>query len=189
MPQGDTFIGEPDSMVNQEKEALFTQVFELNRDSKAKIIINVGGAGSGKSHALAQLFIYKLLTEQNKLIGICRKTFPALRMTAMATMIELLKSYGIYDERKHNKTFNTYEYNSNMIQWFSLDQSEKIKSTNFSYLWLEEGNEFTYEDYMVLKLRLRAPVKPGELNQMFISLNPSDSTSWVAKLCGEKQSV
>lgn len=172
-------------MVDQ-KEAQFTKIFELNQQSKAKIIINVGGAGSGKTHALSQLFIYKLLTEENKHIGICRKTFPALRMTVMNPMVDMLKAYGVYDERKHNKTFNTYEYNTSTIQWFSLDQSEKIKSGNFSYLWLEESNEFLYEDYMILKLRLRAPVKPGEMNQMFLTLNPSDSTSWVAKLCGEE---
>lgn len=140
------------------------------------------------SHSIAQLFVYKLITEENKFFGISRKTFPALRMTSMAMMIQLLKDYGVYDERKHNKTYNTYEYKTNQFQWFSLDEAEKIKSANFNYEWLEEANEFTYEDYMMLRLRLRAPIKPGEINQMFISLNPSDSTSWVARLCGDEGS-
>lgn len=149
------------------------------------MVVNVGGAGSSKSHSIAQLFIEKLLTEQNKTFGVLRKTFPALRMTAMGLILGLLKEYGVYRETQHNKTANTYTYGTNVIWFLSVDEIDKIKSTNFNYLWLEEANEFSWEDYVVLKLRLRAPIKTGEANQMFISLNPSDSYGWVpVRLCG-----
>ena len=109
-------------------------------------------------------------------------------MTSMGLIIDLLKEYGIYKEANHNKTANNYKYGSNIIWFFSIDESDKIKSTNFSYIWIEEANELDWESYIILKLRLRAPVKGGELNQMFISLNPSDSASWIAtKLCGVGQ--
>lgn len=163
----------------------YTSLFELNKNSKAKVVVNVGGAGSSKSYSIAQLFIYKLITEENKVFGVIRKTFPALRMTSMGLILGLLKEYGIYQERNHNKTANTYMYGNNIIWFFSIDEAEKIKSTNFSYLWIEECNEVDYESYIILKLRLRAPTKEGERNVMYLSLNPSDSSSWVAtKLCG-----
>ena len=163
----------------------YTPLFELNQKSKAKVVVNVGGAGSSKSYSIAQLIIYKLVNEENKVFGICRKTFPALRMTSMGLILDLLKKYGIYREEKHNKTANTYTYGTNIIWFFSVDESEKIRSTNFSYLWLEEADEFTWDDYVILKLRLRAPVEEGDLNQMFISLNPANIQGWVAKkLCG-----
>jgi len=169
------------------KEIGYTSVFEKNRASRAKVIVNVGGAGSSKSHSIAQLLIEKLITEQNKVFGVCRRTFPALRMTSMGLMLSLMKDYGIYKEGNHNKTANSYTHRSNIIWWFSLDEVDKIKSTNFSYIWIEEANELDWESYIVLKLRLRAPIKEGEINQMFLSLNPSDSYGFIpTKLCSVK---
>jgi len=172
------------------KQIGYTSVFSHNRVSKAKVIVNVGGAGSSKSHSIAQLFIERLLTQQNKVFGVCRKTFPALRMTSMGLILGLLKEYGIYKEANHNKTANTYTCGTNIMYFFSIDEVEKVKSTNFSYLWLEEASEFSWEEFIVLKLRLRVPVKAGEVNQMFLSLNPSDATGWIAtSLCGVKSAV
>lgn len=163
-----------------EKKVGYTTVFARNRASKATVIINVGGARSGKSYAIAQLLIEKLLNETNKVIGICRKTFPALRMSAMKIMLDLLKDYGIYRDAQHNKTFNTYTYGTNLIQFFGLDESEKVKSTEFNYIHCEEGNEFSYEDYIALKLRLSGKTKEGEQNHIYISLNPVDAHNWIA---------
>src|SRR3972149_3356949 len=165
----------------------YTNIFAKNKDSKARVIINVGGARSSKSYSICQLLISKLVTETGKKFGICRKTFPALRMTAMLLFFDLVKEYGIFDESKHNKTFNTYECNSNLVQFFGLDESEKVKSTEFHYLWMEEANEFTYEDYTNLKLRLSGPTKDVEMNHLYLSLNPIDAHSWIAtRACKEK---
>jgi len=165
----------------------YTDIFARTRASKAKVIINVGGAGSSKSYSIAQLFIEKLVTEQNKIFGVCRKTFPALRMTSMGLVLGLLQEYGIYRGEQHNKTANTYTYGTNIMWFFSIDEVDKIRSANFSYLWLEEGDEFVWEEYIILKLRLRAPIKEGEINQMFISLNPANAYGFIAtKLCGIK---
>lgn len=156
----------------------YTPLLERTRSSNFRTIVHIGGAGSSKSYSLVQLLIEKLVNEQDKKIGICRKTFPALRMTAMSLVIKLLKDYGIYDTESHNKTANTYQHGSNILQFFSLDDPEKIKSADFNYIWMEEANEFTYEDYTVLKLRLRHPTKV-EPNQLFLSLNPIDEHGWI----------
>ncbi len=168
-------------MVTETKEAYYTPLFEKTQASKAKTVVNVGGAGSSKSYSIAQLLIHKLKTEKNKRIGICRKTFPALRMTVIdQLMLPLLRDWGIYRVDRHNKTANTYRYEDNLIQFFALDEPEKIKSANFNYIWMEEANEFTYEDYKILQLRLRNPTKDGERNQMYLSLNPIDANNWIA---------
>ena len=162
------------------KRVGYTEVFSRNRGSKAKVVVNVGGARSSKSHSIAQVLIEKLLVEEGKMIGICRKTFPALRMTAMKLVIDLLKEYGIYREERHNKSFNTYEHGKNIVQFFGLDEAEKVKSAEFNYIWMEEANEFSYEDYTVLKLRLSGKVKEGERNHLYMSLNPVDAHNWIA---------
>lgn len=167
----------------------YTNVFERNHASKKTVVINVGGARSGKSYAIAQLLIWKLLNEQNKVIGICRKTFPALRMSAMKVFFDLLKDYGIYRDQQHNKTFNTYAYGTNLVQFFGLDEAEKIKSTEFNYIHMEEGNEFSYEDYIALKLRLSGETKEGEQNHIYISLNPVDAHNWIATRATKEDDV
>ncbi len=156
-----------------------TSIFDRNRESKAKAIVNVGGAGSSKSHSLEQVFIEKLVGEKRKRIGITRKTFNSLRMTTMFDMVALMKEYNIYNPANHNKSEHIYVHNSSSIQFFGLDEAEKLKSANFNYIWMEEANEFTYEDYTILKLRLRHPTPEDEPNQMFLSLNPSDANGWI----------
>ena len=171
------------------KTILYTNIFERNKNSKAFVILNVGGARSSKSYSICQLFISKMVTEKGKTFGICRKTFPALRMTAMKLFFDLIKEYGIYNEAKHNKTFNTYEHNGNLLQFFGLDESEKIKSTEFHYIWMEEGNEFSYEDYTNLKLRLSGPKKDEEMNHLYISFNPIDAHNWLATRASKEKDV
>jgi len=78
-------------MADEKKEVGYTRIFELNDASKASVVVNVGGSGSSKTHSIAQLIIKKLITENKKKIGVCRKTFPALRVTAMDQILTLLK--------------------------------------------------------------------------------------------------
>ncbi|MDD4005400.1 MAG: PBSX family phage terminase large subunit [Elusimicrobiaceae bacterium] len=160
-----------------------TPVFERNLNAAKKTVVNIGGARSSKSHSVAQLLIMKACNERNKNIGVARKTRPALKMTAERLVLDLLRQYGLYNPAAHAKTDHYYELNGNRMQFFSLDDPEKIKSAEFNYLWLEEANEFTYEDYLILLTRLSGKTGRGEKNRMFLTLNPSDSTGWIpAKL-------
>ena len=164
------------------KRVEITEVFEKTAQSDKQIVVNIGGAGSSKSHSIAQLIIQKLTNEPKKIIGVGRKTFPALRMTAYKLIVDLLKDYGIYEKNNHNKTSNVYSHpNGSSIQFFSLDNTEKIKSANFNYIWLEEANEFSYDDFLILKMRLRAPTSKDHPNKIYLSLNPVDENCWIAK--------
>ncbi len=143
----------------------YTNLFTRNRDSKARTLVNVGGSGSSKSHSIAQLLIEKFLTEENKQIIVTRKTMPALRRSAYALIVDLLKEYGIYDEVDHNKTDNVLSYKTNSIWFFGLDEPSKAKSLagGASYIWMEEADEFTFADYLAFELQLRRQTT-GELN-------------------------
>ena len=158
-----------------------SKVFRQTIKSQSKIVLNIGGARSGKSYAMAQLLIMKALNYPNLNIGIARKTMPALKMTARRLVLDLLSKYGLYQTSAFNKTENYYQLNKSRLQFFSLDDPEKIKSSEFNYLWLEEATEFTYQDYLVLLTRLSAPCPEELKNQMFLTLNPTDINCWIAK--------
>ena len=176
-------------MTTETRQIGYTGIFERNQTSRKKVIINVGGARSSKSHSVAQLLITKCLTERNKSIGICRKTFPSLRMTALKMFLDLLKDYGLYEVENHNRSFNTYSLNGNLIQFFGLDEAEKIKSAEFNYIWMEEANEFTYTDYVTLKTRLSGKTSDDEINHMYLTLNPIDANNWIPTRAAHEEDV
>ena len=141
------------------------KIFQQTFKATTTTVVNVGGARSGKSYAMAQLLIYKAVNEICQ-IAITRKTMPALKMTAMRLILNLLKEYNLFAPACLNKTENTYKMGRSMFQFFSLDDPEKIKSSEFNYIWMEEATEFTYQDYPELLTRLSAPIINGKKNQI-----------------------
>ena len=160
-----------------------TKVFWKNYYSKAQTIINVGGARSGKSFSVRHLFIKNLFQCKHGVkLCIARKTMPALRMTEYRYFIDKLKELGLYRAANHNKTENTYSWNGNLLQFLSFDDPEKIKSTEFNFIWMEEATEFTFNDFLTMKTRLSAANnEDNNPNRMYLTLNPVDVNSWINK--------
>lgn len=158
-----------------------TDVFFRNVDADATTVVNIGGARSSKSYSIAQLFIYRFLSEKNKTFLTTRKTFPALRITAYKVAIDLMIERGIYSKLDHNKTEKVVRNPENGNVWYflAIDDPQKIRSTEFNYVHMEEANEFNYEDFRIIKLRLSGRHAETERNQIFLSLNPSEDQGWI----------
>ena len=60
-----------------------TGIFKKNWEAQSRIVCNQGGTRSSKTFSILQLIILKCLQETGKIWSICRKTFPALKATAM----------------------------------------------------------------------------------------------------------
>ena len=148
-----------------------TNVFHKAFKSETRITCLQGGTRSSKTYSLCQLFIVKALRETGKVFTICRKTLPALKGTAYRDVINLLKELGLYSEEYHNKSELSYSLNGNLLEFISVDQPQKIRGRKRNYLWLNEANEFTYEDYQQLILRTTEKV--------YLDYNPSDPYSWI----------
>jgi len=104
---------------------------------------------------------------------------PSLRLTAYKLIIDLLKEYGIYNKVEHNKSENTIKYQGNFMLFISIDDPEKIKSSEWNYIWLEESNEFNWNEFIILETRLSGKTIKGQPNQIFFSLNPNDELTWI----------
>jgi phage terminase large subunit len=148
-----------------------TNVFHKAYGSSTRITCLQGGTRSSKTYSLCQLFIVKALKETGKVFTICRKTLPALKGTAYRDVLELLKELGLYFEENHNKSELSYALNGNLIEFISVDQPQKIRGRKRDYLWLNEANEFNYEDYQQLILRTT--------DKVYLDYNPSDPYSWI----------
>jgi len=173
------------------KQVEVTRVFEENIYADKTIVVNVGGARSSKSHSITQVMIQKFINEKKKDFLTTRKTNPALKNTAYKTAIKLLKEYKYYNGLVHNKTDQTIynPKNGNVWLFTSIDNPERIKSTEFNYIHMEEASEFTYDDFMILKLRLSGKHEKDEQNHMYLSLNPNDRHGWIREDLIEKWDI
>ena len=148
-----------------------TNVFHKAYRSDTRITCLQGGTRSSKTYSLCQLFIVKALNETGKVFTICRKTLPALKATAYRDVLNILKELELYSELNHNKSELSYMLNGNLLEFISIDQSQKIRGRKRDYLWLNECNEFAYEDWQQLILRTTG--------QIYLDYNPSDPYSWI----------
>lgn len=166
---------------SQKRQIEVTDVFTRNLKATKPVILNEGGADSSKSYSLAQLFIYRFNNEKNKSFLICCKTLPHLRISAYRLIVNLMKDYGYYGGLAHNKSERTLynKANNNLMLFTSIDDPEKIKSAEFNYEWLEEANEFTFEDFINLRKCCRAKTTDDEPNTMYLSYNPVDEYGWL----------
>ena len=143
------------------------------KNSKKRICILQGGTRSGKTYSIILAlieFAYKN-KGKNLYITIARKTFPALRGTAMRDFFEILKQENIYDERHHNKSSGLYELYGNNFEFISVDQPQRVRGRKRDVLFMNEANEFTMDDFIQLSLRTTF--------KLIIDFNPSEEYHWL----------
>lgn len=179
----------------QETKITCTTVFEKNYHNAAPVIVNVGGVRSSKSYSIAQCINAYALEFPGLAIGICRKVASTLTSSVVRPFIEVSNTFDTWSDGNFNKSERYYVYDQgdgnpkkSTIQFFGLDDIEKIKSTKFNLIWMEEATGFTYEDFSFLQTRLSAEKPEGwERNQIVLSLNPSDARGWIrTKLLPQK---
>jgi phage terminase large subunit len=151
-----------------------TITFSNAWDSKAKIQLHQGSARSGKSFALLQYLIVKAISE-TLLISVVRKTFPALRTSAIRDFKDIMRGMDLWDDNRWMATEHTYTFdNDSVIEFFSTDSAEKLKGLRRNILWIDEANELNSEQFMQLAIRTTG--------QIILSYNPSFSPKhWIIK--------
>jgi len=162
------------------KIEVIKKAFRFLNESKAKVTILYGGAGAGKSYAIAQFLLLKrAIKYPNKRILICRKYNNTLRLSVYRLIKEILTQLNIpFTERISEQTISLL--NGTELIFRGLDDPQRIKSSEFNYIWMEEATEFSYEDYVQLRLRLRRHTA-GQRNQMYLSFNPISKKHWLYK--------
>jgi phage terminase large subunit len=160
----------------------YYKFFSANTDKTTLVIY--GGAGSGKSYAVAQWLILRSLQEDNKRFLCSRKSLPSLRISTLQLMLDLLNQLQVPYEL--NRSELVLKVRSNLFFFKSLDDREKIKSAEFNYAWLEEATEFDYEDFLQVKLRLRR--RNSMKNQIYLTFNPININHWLKEKIVDKPS-
>ena len=141
-------------------------------NSKKKIIVEQGGTRSGKTYNILLWIIFEYCTHNtDKIITICRKSFPSLRATVLRDFFEILRNNNMYSEVFHNKSNSEYHLFGNLLEFVALDQSQKIRGRKRNLLFCNEANEFYLEDWQQLIFRTQ--------ERIIIDFNPSDEYHWI----------
>ena len=136
-----------------------------------------GGAGSGKSYAIAQILVYKALKSKRKIL-VLRKVNRTTKNSTFSLLLDTLDRFKILGLCNVNKTdFSIVLPNGSTFLCMGLDDPEKIKSiTGLTDAWLEEATEFTVDDFSQVDLRIRDP--KAQWQQIYLSFNPVSRASW-----------
>jgi len=176
----------------------FTRFYEIMNkafwdffESKARLRISFGGAGSGKSVQAFQEMIYKILVEPGHNYLVCRKVANTNKNSTYALTIQLLNEMGLSAFFRVNKTDMsiTSKRTGHMIVYKGLDDVEKIKSLTFpngilTDIIIEEASEISQQDFDQLNVRLRGLKSGVQKNipfQIIMMLNPIIDTHWIKK--------
>jgi len=154
-----------------------TIVFDelLKSDEAGKrIVVAQGGSRSGKTFNILIYWIYKLLQENNKVLSIVRKTSPAMRASVLRDLKEVLEIFGLYKDEDWHKGERYYQLGTNIINWFSVDEPQKLRGSKRDYLYCNEANELSIEDWNQLIFRTS--------DKVILDLNPSELSCWVYDL-------
>ena len=147
-------------------------VFEHLIDSQSKIVVEQGGTRSGKTYnILLYIIFYYCQKNKGKTVTICRKTFPAVRSSVMRDFTDILKEHNLYNEDDHNKSNSEYTLNTNLVEFISVDQPQKIRGRKRDLLFINEANELDFEDWQQLVFRTQ--------EKIILDYNPSDEYHWI----------
>lgn len=107
-----------------------------------RITLLQGGTRSGKSYSIINYLIDQCQGYSGMEIDLCRDTFTALKATLWKDFERILKEYGLYDERCHNKTDHIYNLNGNEINYYGADEPKKIHGRSRDILIVNEAHQF-----------------------------------------------
>ena len=136
-------------------------------DYEHRFEVYYGGAGSGKSHFIAQKLILKALKSKRKVLVI-RKTLVSQKDSCWRLVLEVLQSWHLYERVQIRRA--DYEItlpNGSVFLFKGIDDPERIKSiVGITDIWVEEATELTEEDFDQLNLRLRSDL--GEIGRAHV---------------------
>lgn len=158
-----------------------TPVFEANKKAyysgKYRRIVNEGGARSSKSMSIMQLLItIALQEEENKEskgieISVVSPSLPHLKKGARKDFLNIMEEWRLFREEQFNRTDNQYNFGKSYIEFFGVDQPEKVRGPGRDVLFINEANLIAEASYRQLALRTRRVI--------FMDYNPADEFSYV----------
>lgn len=158
------------------------------RDSE---VLVAGPAGTGKSRACLEKLHMMCLMNPGMRGLICRKTATSLSSTALVTwrkfvVVEALNSGVVSYYGGSAQEPASYRYaNGSTVVIGGLDKIEKIMSSEYDLVYVQEATDLTENDWESITTRLRN--WQVSFQQLLGDCNPSHPTHWLKQRCDRGQ--
>lgn len=167
--------------VATKKRIQLAPAFKSAYQSNDRYRVLYGGAGSGKSHFMAQETLINMMQDNRYSYLVVRKTSKSIRISVFRLLVEMISEYNLNHLFHINRTEMSITCSSGASLITSgLDDVEKLKSVaNINRIWVEEASEITEKDFSQLDLRMRGTSEIGY--QMTLTFNPVSELHWLKK--------
>lgn len=138
---------------------------------KNRVKIIQGGTSAGKTFGIIPILCSKASNVANLEISIVAESIPHLRRGALKDFLNIMKWTNRFYEPRFNKSLLRYEFaNGSVIEFFSADDSSKLRGARRDILYINECNNVTFESYNELSIRTK--------REVFLDFNPANEF-WV----------
>jgi len=138
---------------------------------KKRVKIIQGGTSAGKTFGILPILIDKATKNPNIEISVVAESIPHLRRGALKDFLNIMKWTGRYFEQRFNKSFLRYEFaNGSYIEFFSADDSSKLRGARRDILYINECNNVDFNSYNELSIRTK--------KEIYLDFNPANEF-WV----------
>lgn len=138
---------------------------------KKRLRIIQGGSSAGRTVAILLVMIDKAQTVKGNLASVVSESMPHLRRAAIRDFLAIMEGHGYYREASWDRTNMIYTFETgSKIEFFSADQSDKVRGPRRNDLFLNECNNIDYETYTQLAIRTDGDI--------YLDYNPV-SSFWV----------
>jgi phage terminase large subunit len=138
---------------------------------KKRVKIIQGGTSAGKTFGILPVLISKAANKPLLEISVVAESIPHLRRGALKDFLTIMKTTNRYFDERFNKSLLRYEFgNGSYIEFFSADDSSKLRGARRDILYINECNNIEFEAYNELAIRTK--------REVFLDFNPANEF-WV----------
>ena len=138
---------------------------------KKRIKIIQGGTSAGKTFGILPILIDKAAKTGGLEISVVAESIPHLRRGALRDFLKCMKWTNRFVDDRFNKSLLKYEFaNGSFIEFFSADDSKKLRGGRRNILYINECNQISFESFLEMSIRTK--------DEVFLDYNPT-AEFWV----------
>jgi phage terminase large subunit len=115
-----------------------------------------GGTSASKTFSIIPFLIDYAVKNPKCEISVVAETIPHLRRGALRDFLKIMDMIGMYKEEQYNRSSLIYTFkNGSYIEFFSADNSSKLRGARRDVLFINECNNVSWDSYYQLAIRTR----------------------------------
>lgn len=133
---------------------IYTTAIRKLRKLTKRIKIIPGGTSAGKTFGILPILIDRAAKIKGLEISVVSESIPHLRRGALKDFEKIMRSTNRWIDVNFNKSLLRYTFvNGSYIEFFSVDQPDKLRGARRNILYINECNNVDFESYQQLSIR------------------------------------